>query len=165
MHFELCQAVRRVLSGDEIPSFLSRRATDARAEIRNEFYWVSPGATELIIDHEGAKAQWWTFAGGRYNAAAAQALATERQHATYDSLSIQVSSGEMKQLPQVLSEVLRRVLDTSGLALLPEHFDRIKFSDCLTAALREALLQARYGPRTEAAAVAKQSVRVRVTSP
>lgn len=161
MHFKLCQAVRHVLGGDEFPSYLSRRARDAITALREEFYWLPSPGTELIVDSDKGVASWWTFAGDRYNAAAAEALAAERQHATYDSFSLRVTSGEIRGLPERVSTAMRRVREIPRLAIRPEDSDQIKFSDCLPIPLLEIMLQARYGPAAEAAAVAGRPLTVR----
>lgn len=163
MHFELCQAARQVLGGDEIPPYLSRRATDAIGALREEFYWLPSPGTELIVDSDKEVAWWWTFAGDRYNAAAAEALTAERQHATYDSFSVRIGSGDMKRLPEAISGVMQQVHDSPNLDIRPELFSRHKFSDCAPTNLRARMLRSRYLPGVEAAAVQDAGLRVRMS--
>jgi len=64
--FELCQAIKAVLTADTFPSGISRRSTEALTRIRGEFPWVSRDETSLIRS-AAERHDWWTFAGARAN--------------------------------------------------------------------------------------------------
>lgn len=66
MHFELCQAVVRVLVQEPEGFSISERGKSLLAELRDEFDWLEPGKTFLIRNEKG-DVRWWTFAGGHFN--------------------------------------------------------------------------------------------------
>jgi ATP-dependent Lhr-like helicase len=67
---ELCRAIRRVLAGDGVAPEWSRRATGQMAELRGAFSWLD-GRDENTLISSGSELAWWTFGGGRANAALA----------------------------------------------------------------------------------------------
>lgn len=161
MHVALCRAVRRLLSNSQDPPHASRRALEALAALRSEFSWLSPDTTELVHEAGTGTARWWTFAGDRYNAAVTVAMATEHYRATYDSFSIRVQSGNMRELPNLLPGIIRQVENATGVMVGQDMLEQIKFSDCVPPAQREAMLHHRYNPSSEAIAVSAERLRVR----
>jgi len=163
MGLELCQAIKRVLAGGEVSAPLSRRAVARLGELRDEFEWVRAGATDLVV-REGANGfDWWTFAGARFNAAAAALLGPPRP--VYDDLRLRAHTA-----PADAAERARDALDalaadaTAGgiPELTPET---VKFIDCVPPELRGRTAAARYAPAAEAARLAGCGVRVRVMGP
>src|SRR5207237_9014455 len=71
--FRLCQALRRLLAGEEDSPRWSRRARARLAELREEHPWVQAEGPSLL-SRPPAGPQWWTFAGTRANATLAGAL-------------------------------------------------------------------------------------------
>ncbi|MGK4005348.1 DEAD/DEAH box helicase [Sorangium sp. So ce1036] len=64
--FELCQAMREVLTSDEEYAFLDAKAKAALAEWRGDLgQLLRRGGDALQLD--GTTVTWWTFAGGRIN--------------------------------------------------------------------------------------------------
>ena len=53
LSFELCQAIPRVLAREDAPVALSRRAAALLGELREEYAWVEPGKTFLVVQDEG----------------------------------------------------------------------------------------------------------------
>ena len=65
---ELCRAIRGVLAGDKTPTYWSRRAAARMVEVRDEYPWLD-GREDNALVGTGDDLTWWTFAGGRANAA------------------------------------------------------------------------------------------------
>ena len=72
---DLCRAIRRVLAGDAASPGWSRRAVARMEAIRAEYPWLTGDEANVLLA-AGDEAAWWTFAGGRANAALAHELAT-----------------------------------------------------------------------------------------
>ena len=68
---ELCGAIRRVLAADEVAGLLGRGGRVGRIEaVRAEFPWLARRPENALVA-AGDELAWWTFAGGRANAALA----------------------------------------------------------------------------------------------
>ncbi len=76
LSFEVCQAIRRVLVGEEFDPSWSRRATETLTELRDEHAFLRDEATPLT-DAGPDKIRWWTFAGGRANSLLARLIEAE----------------------------------------------------------------------------------------
>ena len=70
---ELCRSIRRLLDGDTVSPSWSRRAVAQMEVIRSDFAWLA-GDESNILCSTGGEVAWWTFAGGRANAALADEL-------------------------------------------------------------------------------------------
>jgi ATP-dependent Lhr-like helicase len=70
---KLCGAIRRLLAGDVVSPAWSRRAVAQLGEIRSDFVWLAGDDANVLYAAAG-EAAWWTFAGGRANAALAHEL-------------------------------------------------------------------------------------------
>jgi ATP-dependent helicase Lhr and Lhr-like helicase len=141
MHFALCQAIRDVLVADGAHPKMSKRAAKALEKLREEFCWVAPGATALVIDRERS-ATWWTFAGIVFNAAAAEVLRSSGKRALADNLAVRVRGPV--DVEQVQSEI-RTLLGEPLVAPLDSAFiQELKFSECLHAEMINAVLCERY---------------------
>ena len=73
IRFAVCQAIREVLLGAELPGSLSKRAETELADVRSEFAWLEAGATSVVRDPAG-EVRWWTFGGLHANGALAAQL-------------------------------------------------------------------------------------------
>jgi ATP-dependent Lhr-like helicase len=74
LSYELTQAMRAVLLGEDPPVRLTKRAVAALEHQRAERAGlVHPGGT-LIVRHDSGDVQWWTWAGFRANATLAATL-------------------------------------------------------------------------------------------
>ncbi|MEG7524699.1 MAG: DEAD/DEAH box helicase, partial [Chromatiales bacterium] len=103
-HFELCQAITRVLARDDVPVAFSRRAAEMMDELREEYDWVEPNKNFLITDDDDYIV-WWTFAGKLVNAAIASALDGEAEKVVSDNLSVSFSGAvELDSLKRAIAE-------------------------------------------------------------
>ena len=141
---ELCRAIRGVLAGDTSPPHWSRRAAARMVEVRDEYPWLD-GREDNALVGTGDDLTWWTFAGGRANAALASELARR--------LGIKASGGNFAVKfgsPPDFQEVERVVLglsedDAGGIVPLVSDsaLDGLKFSECLPRDLAAQVVQAR----------------------
>ncbi len=65
--FEVCQAMKAVLMGDEDHPFLDARARAALAEWRGDLGALLKRSEARPMQFDGDTMTWWTFAGGRIN--------------------------------------------------------------------------------------------------
>jgi len=73
LSFEICRAQRDVLLGADPGVTLSRRASSALAEVREELqHRVTTNGT--VVERSRGEATWWTWAGTRANATLMAAL-------------------------------------------------------------------------------------------
>ncbi|RLJ22037.1 ATP-dependent helicase [bacterium endosymbiont of Escarpia laminata] len=144
LHFELCQAITRVLARDDAPVGFSRRAEVLMGEMREEYDWVEPAKT-FLISYDDGYVVWWTFAGKLANAAIATALGDEAEKVVSDNLSVSFSGGiELEQLKNSISKMVLNN-PTNLLVPLDESFIvELKFSECLPKKVRETELAERY---------------------
>jgi ATP-dependent Lhr-like helicase len=127
-----CGAMRRVLASEVMSDRWSRRACHRLDSLRGEFPWLREDGGNVLVDH-GDKRAWWTFAGGRANAALGAEL--ERRLGVKVSTSnfcVQLAAGAD------VEGVLRAVADLRQLApaaIAPrvneDAVDGLKFSACL----------------------------------
>ena len=93
LHFELCQAIARVLSGNHAKQGLSARASERLGTIAAGFTWLEPGMTWLVKTADGVVI-WWTFAGLNANAALAEGLRAQGINTgRVDNLAVALASG------------------------------------------------------------------------
>lgn len=71
--FELCQQIREVLAGDEVPTFLHPTAVEVLRQRREALGAMAESADGVEETDDGL--YWWTFAGGRINSTLKHALA------------------------------------------------------------------------------------------
>ena len=144
LHFELCQAMARVLANPGSCEGLSKRAAAQLAVVAGEVNWLEPGCTWLVQTPDGGLA-WWTFAGLNANAALAEGL-RRRGVATgrTDNLRI-VCASDVRQ-GQVMEAVHEmRATGTEGLRppVSDKAIDGLKFSVCLPPELARYELELR----------------------
>lgn len=137
-------AVRDVLTGSDPNVELSRRATARLTELRDEWWWVRPDATTVVLDRTGAS-RWWTFAGRRANVWLASLLAPLREHVTgLDAMSIAVDPGVNGGM---VSARLRSAQWPGEVTLadwISDHaLENLKFVDCIPRPLAVAEIEAR----------------------
>ncbi|MDB4947825.1 MAG: Lhr-like helicase [Gemmatimonadetes bacterium] len=156
MGLELCQAIKRVLAGGDPGVVLSRRATTRLQAVRDEFPWVREGVTTVIRSHDRGDSEWWTFAGGRYNAAAAKLLGPPTS--TFDDFSIRSPRivPDAAEQARATADALNAEAAAGGIHELTE--DSVKFITCVPPPLRRRTAAARYAPLEEARSVAQEEI-------
>ncbi|MBI4601009.1 MAG: DEAD/DEAH box helicase [Planctomycetes bacterium] len=151
LSFEVCQAIRRIVAGDDDRTWWSQRAGKELAEVREDFAWLrrGEGAPGTLLRPAGDGVEWWTFAGGRANAVLAGAL-EERlgDPVKSDNFAVRLRSpGSLERMQAALADLraqdpraLRPRIDDDALAGL-------KFVECLPPARAMAVLEKRLGDR------------------
>jgi ATP-dependent Lhr-like helicase len=142
IRYELCQAMRDVLLGCDLPARLSKRAQEALASLRSEFHWLDAASTAVV--RADGQVQWWTFGGLFANAAIASALKADGYTVAPNNLSIRFKGA-------VSSAGLERSIATVRAAepelLVPEvsakAVEGLKFNVCLPDGLAHRVLQSR----------------------
>ena len=136
--FGLCQEIRRILTSDDVPDFLSRRGIDSLGRSRDEFLWLRNSSDGVKAGDENAT-EWWTFAGRAVNrwicdVAAAASLAC----CTCDDLRVTVRAGRemIATIRLALAVTPEPELDTKR-QLSP------KFSELLPATIRSRFVRCR----------------------
>ncbi len=139
LSFKLAQSIQQVAVDETTPSHLSKRATEALKEIRDEFAWVRPDHTHLLPAKESGRTEWCTFAGQQIN----DTLADLLRHrcaivAEADSLTIQLRV-DVKQARECV-EKLRGLADSEiTIQVDPEAESAFKFAEILPDELRRRL--------------------------
>ena len=142
-HFmELCQAMRDVLQGCDLPATISRRASAALDDLRQDFAWLEAGSTAVV--HSADASRWWTFGGLYANAALAAGLQACGLAATPNNLAIRF--GDVTSASAV-EQAVRAMRESDPEARVPEvsqkTIDGLKFSACLPPELATHVLQTR----------------------
>ncbi len=138
------RAVREVLVGASAPGVtVSRRARERLAAVRGEMAFVRDGATNVVLEGDGAS-RWWTFAGRHANTWLAAMVAGARTEVSaIDDLWIALDPGTDGP---VVRQLLERN-ELTGVTLRPwvsdEAVKNLKFADCLPEALALRVVEAR----------------------
>lgn len=152
LHYALCQAIKRVLTGTDPAGRLSQRARDALAATRAEWAWLDAQGT--VVKRDAIGAAWWTFAGLHANAALADFLRRRGVNATRaDNFRIQLA-------PDTLPGAVEQALIGIGPAhaadmhtpIEEKTIDDLKFSQCLPRPLAVRQLEERLTDRAAIAA-------------
>jgi ATP-dependent Lhr-like helicase len=130
--FQLCRAIRHVLAGETLAPGWSRRAVAQMESIRSEFAWLA-GDDANVLGACGGEVAWWTFAGGRANAALAHELA-RRSDTRVASDNLAVRFPPHLTIDTAESH-LRDVVGVDPAQVVPpvneQALDGLKFSECL----------------------------------
>lgn len=145
---ELCGSIRGILGGDSAELHWSRRARSHIEEARVEFSWLT-GEPGSILVQTGDQLAWWTFAGGRVNAAFAAELALRMdRRVTSDNFALRFGAGLDLDAAGRFLATLRA---TEPAAILPavndEALVELKFSECLPRDLAASVVQSRLSDR------------------
>lgn len=146
LSYPVCQAIRRILvSNDDRPGW-SQRARKEMATVREDYAWMGAEGTTLRADP--GSVEWWTFGGGKANAALATALeglldATAKP----DNFRVRVTTlGGPTALDQVMKALdeLRKCDPGSLLPRIEQSaLDGLKFAACLPPDVATRALQKR----------------------
>jgi ATP-dependent Lhr-like helicase len=168
VHFEMAQAIEGVLRDGLPPHLLSRRASDAVAELRDQFGWLRLGESPLVVETGLSRVRWWNFAGDLYNAVITERLGQAGLQASTDGLAVTV--GVTSSVPAAVEGILAAIetarLDTrAGNLEIPvrESVAAMKFADGVPPDLLARLASARFSPTRKAAEhVSRARIPIRV---
>jgi ATP-dependent helicase Lhr and Lhr-like helicase len=153
LRYSLCQAIQRVLGGEEPGATLSKRGEEQLAQTRSEFPWLTSESTHLVTSSND-RLLWWTFAGLFANSAIAEAVRVQNiQVGKVDNFVIALDADTPREQ---LDIALKEVCALDGTSLRTPVSNRavseMKFSECLPPALAVKVLSERM---TDAPATAK----------
>lgn len=140
LHFDLCRAIQRCLAEGQVPCTLSKRGTTRLATLVEEFSFLD-GRAQTILAEEGS-IHWWTFAGGRANAALALAIANDQCRVRRsDDFGLDLDGHP----PSLDTADLTNALENADGADLGHEISALKFSACLPLTLaRDVVLRRRF---------------------
>lgn len=158
MHFEMCQAVAKILFKEGLSEGLSTRSQNLLEGLQEEFGWLEKGKTTLLIDSDG-NANWWTFAGRLLNSALAETLAAEADKVSADNLCITFSHiYDVEALVKKIRETIAGQSSDIALSLEEDFIQELKFSECLAQLEVDKEILARYSLDSDFKKFTRQSL-------
>ncbi len=155
LRHELCQSVARVLAGEDVGNFCSKRAEQQLEAHRADFAWLDPEKTALVQDGRGQWA-WWTFAGLNANAPLAAALKEAGAPVgSADNYRITLDGA----VPVSVIESLRlRPIESFAAPVSEKALEGLKFNECLPESLARKELTARMTDSESASTICRRAV-------
>jgi hypothetical protein len=128
----LCRSIRKLLADDAPRSGWSRRAVARMEVIREEYPWLRGDEADVLL-FSGEESAWWTFAGGRANAALAHELGTRLDaKVTSDNFAVRFPHHLRDAAITAAFDGLRGVDPRTLVAPVSEQaIEGLKFSECL----------------------------------
>lgn len=149
LSFRLCQAIKSVVTSDDVRPWWSTRAREQMTEIREDFSWMSRESSTVLVNADG-ESTWWTYAGIGANASLAFALSQATQSkVSHESFGL---TFESHLRTNEIEQAIRGLQQRSEEELLPSVDERalqsLKFSECLPHELAVKILQRRLHDQT-----------------
>jgi ATP-dependent Lhr-like helicase len=138
----VCRSMRTVLVSDDAAPELTARAVSKLRELRETFTGMRDGRTLLERDVQRNRERWWTFAGGRANAALAAGLQADGLSSLgLDDLSIGLHGPVGYDRLVAAVDAMREHQPSAE----PDRgqLDALKFAECLPEDLGLDVLRAR----------------------
>jgi ATP-dependent Lhr-like helicase len=159
IRYELCQAMRDVLLGAELPATLSTRAAKALTDLRQDFHWLEAGTT--TIEPAKGSARWWTFGGLFANSALAASCRTLGTGAVApNNLSIKVADTSGASLLRMIDKLRQLPEDAIVPDVTAKAVEALKFNECLPMALACRVLRNRMTDSRAVQAVLAEPVKI-----
>ena len=159
LHFELCRAVRRVLSGADPPAELSSRAKQKLAAARAPFHWLDDKSTAIVRDPKG-ELRWWTFVGLFANSALAE-LAFVRGEKKPNDFAIQLEEGlDISAMEREIRALADRRERHPQPPVNDEQAEGLKFEKCLPPKLMSKMLGERIDVPDAVSAALSEPLRI-----
>ena len=157
----LCGAIRQTLAGDEVSPRWSARTVRRMEAIRADFPWLTADESNVLVSSDG-DTTWWTFGGGRANAALAQELARRTgARVTSDNFAVRFP---VKFDARAAEQLVQDLVDVVPEQIIPQAseqaLDGLKFSECLPLDLATRVVQARLSDDRGVAEVQERSTRI-----
>jgi ATP-dependent Lhr-like helicase len=159
LHFRLCRAIRRVLTGRADETGWSRRAVERLAALRSDFPWLDERATTLVRG-AGRRIVWWTFAGQLANETLTQLL-RELKYAVsgVDNLCINFLDASA-DMSNIIADLRDSPWQSATCPVSERSLDRVKFSNCLPRGLAVRSLAARLADPAAVGIVLEEPLRI-----
>jgi ATP-dependent Lhr-like helicase len=162
LSFPYCQAIKDVLISEEPSAHYSRRAADEMSDAREEFSFLSEGATTALISQSEGRTYWWTFAGLRANAALSEAMrVVSGVEASADNLAIKIEGLTKAGGMETICASVRQHRPLLGSCTeIAKAIEDLKFSTCLPISLAEFMLSIRLSDPSAVTRTLDQSLRI-----
>lgn len=147
--FEMCQAIKAVLCGDDIVQGLSQRGVERVRQERAEFQWLRTARMPTVQRNDGVT-EWWTFAGRQLNRRLSELIAgKEVEKPSFDNLRLLVRTTDRN----VMIAAVRSLVGGDAPPSAVDADAAPKFSELLTPTFRDRLIRQRlnHGLNVEAA--------------
>jgi ATP-dependent Lhr-like helicase len=160
LQYELCQAIKRVLSGTATSDHWSARAAQKLHEARDDFRWLDESST-VLVRHSNERLIWWTFAGLFANAPLAAALRDAGvRTAKVDNFAIGLDPETPGQaFESAIRQVGDRQIEMVRSPVAKRALDELKFAVCLPDNVAHKVLEERTTDRKGISSVLKAPVR------
>ena len=141
LSFEVCRAIRRVLTSRSCPGSLASRATAKLDEVAAAFTWLHAEGTTFLREQSG-DLRWWTFAGLRANGALGAATGLARGQP--DNLSIPLDAAATERA--ITDKLSGRSPDAiaAEVPVPTTAVKSLKFARCIPEALVNRTLASRW---------------------
>ena len=145
LSFRYCQAIKAVLVSEGRSVYYSRRAAEEMSSVREEFEFLSEGATTAVRSQSEGRTYWWTFAGLRANSALSDSM--RRQfgvNSSADNLVIKLEDGTSAEVMESIHAAIKQNPPQGGsCGGITKAIEDLKFSACLPISLAESMLSIR----------------------
>jgi len=155
LSFELCRAIRRVLTSHSCPGTLTARATAKLDELATDFSWLHAEGTTLLRERSG-DLRWWTFAGLRANGALGAASGLGARQPDNLSIPLDPSADEGTLREKLGSRSPEEI--AADVPVPPTAVASLKFARCLPDALVQKTLRRRWGDPDGVSAVVGEPI-------
>ena len=126
LHFDLCRAIQRCVAGKQAHGTLSKRAATKLAEVVEEFSFLEARTQALVSEGDGIR--WWTFAGGKANAALAMIVGRHGVRAKrFDDFGLDLDVAP----PAISADEVELLPEEKPSAGIQREAAELKFSACL----------------------------------
>ena len=160
MPYELCQAIRRVVSMDGNTDRLSTRARDALTDARSELWWLDGTAT-TISETSNGNFVWWTCAGTVANVRIASKIQELLgKPCTSDELSVSFVDGTLRDDAIRIAKAVKETTIPFNPSAFRALAEKLKFFDALPEARVFELVEARYHATRELSLVFAEPIRM-----
>jgi len=162
LSFRHCQAIKAVLISEAHSANYSRRAAEEMSNAREEFAFLSEGATTALTSQSEGRTYWWTFAGLRANAALSDAMrGLSGVDALADNLAIRIGGGSKAGEMESIRAAVRQDPPRGGSCVeVAKAIEDLKFSACLPASLAKFMLSIRLSDPEAVTHTLDQSLRI-----
>ena len=143
LHFDLCQAVRRVLARKELAAPLTTRGEELLEILVERYAWVEEDRTAVVRDSDGSL-RWWTFAGLAANSTLGECLGSlQKAGARGHNLAIPLEpNATLQDVERSLNEISSNRA-VNQMPIIDEVVEGLKFSTCLPKSFTQRFIGAR----------------------
>lgn len=145
LSYRLCQAIRRELLQTGDRDYWTERARRQFAEIRESYAWLAPEGKTTLIVTAGGEIEWWTFAGGRANAALANEFRGALGRETvWDNFTARVKGQpNITLVTAAIGELAKLPADDLTPEVDARAIEGLKFQECLSRDVAVGVLRKR----------------------